>query len=876
MRMKTGTWASICMAAGWLMAGRPTAEAAAEPAAVAPAQTVILNEGSNWRYFLAARRPVYRKGQEIIVMNNGTTSALPPANWYAPDFDDGSWVNRRGPFFPTGHGWAWVKEVDGKGYLGYEGTSESMALLCIRGKFAVIDPGSVGDMTLSLTYRGGVIVYLNGKEVARGNLPDPDKKGLEALAEDYPTEAYQTADGKPIGIGGEAQKNKDRLEERLRKLTDAKIPAASLRPGVNVLAVEVHRAPYNGTILKCLAAHGVQQFDWLPMGLVNLELRAAGTGAAPNVARPQGLQVWGQSPASGVDASHYGNPLEKSEAVKMFGTRNGVFAGEIVVGSSEAIRDLKVECSGLAGSSALPIEVRYGVADKGAFSGRYDVLRPVPPAEVAVDKNGGAVQPVLLTVRVPKDAKPGAYKGTVTVKAAGAAPAETPVEFTVADWVMPDSTNFLTQMGLYESPESVAMQYKVDFWSDAHWKLVDQVFACMGEVGSDDVFIPVRAKTHLGNSQGMVRWIKKEGAGVGAQVSGSKEAPDTRNLTPETYSLDFSLVEKYLDLAIKRLGKPANVCFLLWDIDNGFRYGATPVQPRRGPLFTVFDPKTGTLEEKEGPKYGTPELREFWKPVADGLRKAVKDRGLEGSMLLGIIGDNKPMNEVYADLDAVFPGVKWVWAAHQQSFGAKHVAYEAFVYHQYIPPEPSAKKRLYGWQAERRWSNNRREGLAANVAPFVYRMVLESRLLCGYMGISRLGADFWPVLGRLSSLGGGTLGRRYPDVDWSQLNFGVAAGSVLAAGEDGPLGTMRFEALRAGAQESEARIFIEKALVDPEKMAKLGDDLARRCQDELDERQRQMILFLSSRHFYTGMGWEAKSGELYRLAAEVSRKLNEG
>jgi hypothetical protein len=49
--------------------------------------------------------------------------------------------------------------------------------------------------------------------------------------------------------------------------------------------------------------------------------------------------------------------------------------------------------------------------------------------------------------------------------------------------------------------------------------------------------------------------------------------------------------------------------------------------------------------------------------------------------------------------------------------------------------------------------------------------------------------------------------------------------------------------------------------------------LAGRCQDELDARQRLLILFLSSGHYYTGMGWEARAGELYRLAGEVARKL---
>jgi hypothetical protein len=46
----------------------------------------------------------------------------------------------------------------------------------------------------------------------------------------------------------------------------------------------------------------------------------------------------------------------------------------------------------------------------------FDGLENDPPAEVPVDKaGGGAVQPVWLTVRVPKDAQPGAYSGQLTI-----------------------------------------------------------------------------------------------------------------------------------------------------------------------------------------------------------------------------------------------------------------------------------------------------------------------------------------------------------------------------------------------------------------------------------------------------------------------------
>ena len=41
----------------------------------------------------------------------------------------------------------------------------SLALMCLRGRFEVRDPAQVADLALTLNFRGGAVIYLNGKEV---------------------------------------------------------------------------------------------------------------------------------------------------------------------------------------------------------------------------------------------------------------------------------------------------------------------------------------------------------------------------------------------------------------------------------------------------------------------------------------------------------------------------------------------------------------------------------------------------------------------------------------------------------------------------------------------------------------------------------------
>jgi hypothetical protein len=124
--------------------------------------------------------------------------------------------------------------------------------------------------------------------------------------------------------------------------------------------------------------------------------------------------------------------------------------------------------------------------------------------------------------------------------------------------------------------------------------------------------------------------------------------------------------------------------------------------------------------------------------------------------------------------------------------------------------------------------------------------------------------------------------------------------ALLAPGPEGPVATHRYEVMREGVQECEARIFIERALTDEKLRAKLGDVLARRYQDALDERIRYMIKGMSDlkidsaingpatnaystwwnragiegHKWFIASGWQERTRRLYALAGEVARKLN--
>ena len=121
-------------------------------AAPKPAPGVVLDTAGVWRMHHTLKPP-------LIQQSDGGTKPLlfnvkwldwetlpPPADWTNPQMNDRTWM--RGP----------ARRCARTPYL---------ARLSVRGKFEVTDPSAVGELSLALEYHGGVVAYLNGKEIGR-------------------------------------------------------------------------------------------------------------------------------------------------------------------------------------------------------------------------------------------------------------------------------------------------------------------------------------------------------------------------------------------------------------------------------------------------------------------------------------------------------------------------------------------------------------------------------------------------------------------------------------------------------------------------------------------------------------------------------------
>ncbi len=858
------------------------AEIAVVRAEDAPKRHMALETRSQWRCFFVWQRELIQwSSGEVLPFaapakgpiqkepeGAAPLSAAPAADWASPDFDDTAWAFSPGPF---------------------EGipSRRDLAAIYLRARFEVSDPAAAGELSLTMSFRGGAAVYLNGKELVRKHLPG-GRLEPNTLAEPYPPEAYVDPDGALLAQGYGQQRRQPivpaGMQLRQRKIDTLQIPPAELRKGMNVLAIELHRAPTSELFYTAKNPTERGRPEWSMVGFDGLELTAASTDGFP---APATVSVW---PGNPLIEMWNGGPREVRGGlapVSIVGTRNGAFSGVVVLHSTQPIRGLKVEPSDLAHAEArasvpaAAVEVRYGLAGDApvpGLQGRYPkgaqflgVLGESAPQEVTVPAGAsGATLPIWLTIRVGRDAAPGDYRGALAIHANNIA-VSAPVHLSVADYALPDTKEFVAFAGLMQSPESVALKYGVELWSDAHWKLLDKTFRWLGQVRVRAVYIPIVAQTNHGNAQSMVRWVR--------QADGS-------------YTHDFSIVEKYLDLVVKHLGQIPVVCFEVWTpAHGGGSFGSTPSVEKnyRPMMFTALDPATGATKEVEGPDWGTAGSVPFWKPVFEGLRKRLADRGLEKSMALGIVCDFTPSQQALNDLKEVAPNVPWVVHAHglARNFAGMPVAEAAHVWGTRGPNLSTDPGKRYGWQNRTivsvfaRWGAGSLGHMQASCPVGVFHAALECYQASGYDGLGRQGADFWPVIqgarGEMSSVISRYSYRDRPGAPT------MTNGSYLFPAPEGPVATVRFEALRLGMQETEARIFIEKALVDKALRAKLGDELAQRAQEFLDDRVRAIMRAKDGRPgspvgsdaswlWYAGQFPES-ARTLFRLAAEVAAKL---
>ncbi|MBC8869892.1 MAG: hypothetical protein H8E44_10765 [Planctomycetes bacterium] len=876
---------------------------------------VVLDTSGFWRVHCTLRTPVFRDAGGLREFGSACNTEFPSSAWKDVGFDDSSWVRKPGvPFQSWSH---WQQAIQANvGFINGNKSSPAIALLCLRGKFQVKDLAAASDLLLDLEYRGGVVVYLNGKEVARGHLANSGV-GFATVAEDYARDACLDEAGRLFNYRKHSKS--PAILKRIRKLVGVTVPRNLLREGTNVLAVELHRAAYSKEVQQQMV--GLENHEYIyasvdTCGLTSIRLRGGSTAVSSAVTRPEGLQAWNSDVLASDFDVDYGDPCEPLCPLELVGARNGAFSAKVVLGSRHPIKGLETNVTDLTsatGRSRIPasaVSVRYGLPDGTeraaadhyfAPPDRFDSLNDSAPAQVAVRSKKitsltrvlagqpepvyGAVVPVWVTIDVPADAMGGDYAGMVTIKAEAAKAIEVAVKLKVCEYTLPDPKDFRTFVELVESPDSLAIKYGVPLWSDRHFALLANAFKQLGRIGNRAVYVPLICHTNLGNEQTMVRWI--------GQQDGS-------------YAYDLSIVERYLDIAMENMGQPDIVCFGVWDVfleggrftGRGIEVEGPTVQAARskvrgkGPLVSLLDPVSGKVTPLQLPQLSDPASKALWGPLMRELRELMNRRGLERSMMLGMPTDARPTPQIVSLFRECVPDVKWVCHGHSYPKDLHGVdwGYTTSVWWPRYIEFPGTSK--YGWRKPDLKGVQFARNVRDSYPQATFRLIGEMNIAGQQRGFGWFGADFWPVFeGRRSSA---RVYERYPQANWRNLNIMTA---LLGPGPHGPVSTHRFEMMIEGVQECEARIFVEKALLEK----RISGPLAEHCARLLEERNRATLMGLGNHmlegwlkddsyarihgwwnepglaggYWYLTSGWQDRSEKLYAAAASVEKVLGQ-
>jgi len=643
-----------------------------------------------------------------------------------------------------------------------------------------------------------------------------------------------------------------------------------------------------------------------------LWLSVAVVGAQAPTATPPAIRVY-SSDIHDLEGVEIG---PAPAALTLIGTRGGVFSGKIIIESDAPLMTVEGTPTELrSGSSVIPAglcQVRYAAAWDD-FTGFFAPSGPVvlherPLPQVAPDRSGKARLPVWLTVRVPRDAAPGAYTGRLSLRSANGPLAEVPVTLEVGLWTLPPTQEYTTWIELIQSPDTLAVEYRLPLWSERHWEMMAKSFRHIGEIGSRVVYVPLIAKTNQGHSETMVRWIRR---------------PDG------TYDHDFSILDRYLDTAERNMGRPKMVVFYAWEVflappsdefveqlrtknsSDTPRMEARAAYRGKGPPVTVFDPATGATETVLLPPYHDPSARGLWKPVWDGIRERMRRRGLEDAMMLGMLTDWRPTDEDAAVLRELSGDIPWASCSHHAPWMREtaspaaipvfkktgRIGYTAMALSFQLNVNPE-RERHYGWKKAILHAQYWRDHYFIRRPLSACRHAAELQITGEQRGLAHLGADFWFCIRDRQGRRRASLTDIYPESYWHNLSIVT---SLLAPGAEGPVATAHYEALREGIQECEARIAIEKVLTDPAARARIGEALATRAQVFLDEKHRNAYRahglseealassgFINYRDYYNDLspkmdsaagsnwfirsGWAQRTGRLFALAREVEEK----
>ncbi len=281
-----------------------------------------------------------------------------------------------------------------------------------------------------------------------------------------------------------------------------------------------------------------------------------------------------------------------TEGLMLNAWRGEQVSAQLVLQSEAAQEHVRFAPSAVSlGQVRIPITpnfIRYTLADGKPQGDILDDAGSLPLA-------AGANRPVWISIRVPREAPAGDYRGELAIQADGAT-LRVPVRLQVLPATLPPPEQWSFHLDLWQHPQAVARWHDVPAWSDAHLALLEPSMRRLAAAGQKTITCAIIEEPWNGQTYDrfptMIEWRRKSDG---------------------SWTYDYSVFDRWVSFMSERCGMAhARIhCYSMLPWSLKFRY---------------FDERENRYADLSL-QPGSPDYDEYWGRFLEDFVRHLKQKG---------------------------------------------------------------------------------------------------------------------------------------------------------------------------------------------------------------------------------------------------------
>lgn len=300
-------------------------------------------------------------------------------------------------------------------------------------------------------------------------------------------------------------------------------------------------------------------------------------------------------------------PVNKT--INVTGWKGEKLSAQLIVWSSEDVNQIECEFSSFkSDNSSLSSDiaqarfVRYVMTDEFASGCGHrkpeDFAASLVPDMLdnlsCFNLEAKTTRPIWVTIDIPSDAKPGTYQGSLEIYSQEHDAQKIDVSVNVIDRILPEPSEWVYHLDLWQHPSAVARVHNLEVWSDEHFKKMKPLMKMLADAGQK-VITATLNKDPWNNQcydayEDMITWTKRKDG---------------------TWTFDYTIFDKWVqfmtDLGVTKMIN----CYSLLTWNNKIHY---------------LDEAKGEMVEVEL-KAPSKEYDEFWTIFLKDFTLHIKEKG---------------------------------------------------------------------------------------------------------------------------------------------------------------------------------------------------------------------------------------------------------